>query len=466
MDINRYSHIFMLGIGGIGMSALARFFHFSGKTVAGYDRTSTRLTDELQHEGIAVLFDDDRGKIGAGFSDPENCLVVFTPAIKEENRLLQHFSKNKFTIRKRAGMLGLITSTYKTIAVSGTHGKTTISSMIAHLLNCSRTGCTAFLGGIAKNYGSNFLHSDTSPYAVTEADEFDRSFLQLYPSMAVVTAVDADHLDIYQNEGGLRETYEQFIAQVESAGLLLVKKGIPLDIEKSPAHLKFTYALDNEMADVFAQNIHINSNWMQFDLVYPGGVIRDLKMKPGGVMNIENAVAATFIALHTGVAVHELSAGLMSFDGVRRRFDMQVNSPDTIYIDDYAHHPVEIDALIRSVRSIYPEKKITGIFQPHLYSRTRDFADEFAASLEKLDQVIVTEIYPAREKPIAGVSSAIIFDRINHYNKVLMHKNEVIDYLSSKNTEVLLTIGAGDIDTLVEPLKAMIIQKTSKNNSP
>ncbi len=448
------------------MSALARFFHFNGKTVAGYDRTSTRLTDELQHEGIAVFFDDDPAVIDAGFADTQKCLVVFTPAIKEENRLLQYFSTNKFTIRKRAGMLGLITSSYKTIAVGGTHGKTTISSMIAHLLNCSRTGCTAFLGGIAKNYGSNFLHSSDSPYAVTEADEFDRSFLQLYPSIAVVTAVDADHLDIYQNEGGLLASYEQFIAQVDDSGLLLVKKGIPLDIEKSPAHLKFTYALDNEKADVFAQHIVINRDWMQFDLVYPGGVIRDLKMKPGGVMNIENAVAAAFVALHAGVTVHELSAGLMSFDGVRRRFDMQVNSPATIYIDDYAHHPVEIDALIRSVRSIYPEKKITGIFQPHLYSRTRDFADGFARSLEKLDRVIVTEIYPAREKPIEGVSSAIIFDRINHPDKAMMHKNEVIAYLSSMNLEVVLTIGAGDIDTIVQPLKTMIIQKPSKNNSP
>jgi UDP-N-acetylmuramate--alanine ligase len=466
MDISRYSHIFMPGIGGIGMSALARYFHLMGKTVAGYDRVRTHLTRALEDEGMCIMYQDDPEALSTEFKNRDHSLIVFTPALKEDNLLLQYFTKNDFIIRKRADMLGLITSFYKTIAVGGTHGKTTISSMIAHLLYQSEVGCTAFLGGISKNYKTNFLYSKTSDFAVTEADEFDRSFLKLHPHTAVITSIDPDHLDVYNTAGQLKASYEAFAGQVNRDGFLLLKNDIELNLNDVQTKSICTYALNDSSADIHAKNISINVQRMQFDLVMPGGIIAGLKMEPTGLMNLENAVAASFVALQAGATEDEIKNGLESFAGVRRRFDIQYNDGNLIFIDDYAHHPREISALISSVKSVFPGKKITGIFQPHLYSRTRDFADEFALSLQALDEVVVLPLYPAREKPITGVSSNLILEKISGIKKSTITMEEAVDHFSQNHFEILLTIGAGDIDTLVEPLKMMIKGKTSKSDKP
>jgi UDP-N-acetylmuramate--alanine ligase len=462
MDISRYSHIFMPGIGGIGMSALARYFHLMGKTVAGYDRVGTSLTRTLEGEGISIIYQDDPDALSNEFKNKDHTLIIFTPAIKEDNLLLQYFTRNDFIIRKRADMLGLITSLYKTIAVGGTHGKTTISTMIAHLLYQSEVGCTALLGGISKNYKTNFLFSETSYFAVTEADEFDRSFLKLHPQAAVITSIDPDHLDIYNTAVHLKASYEAFAGQVNQEGFLLLKHDINLNPDAIQAKKIYTYALEDSSADIHAKNISIDVQRMQFDLVIPGGIIAGLKMEPTGLMNLENAVAAAYIALQAGATEDEIKNGLASFAGVQRRFDVQYNDGKLIYIDDYAHHPEEINALISSAKSVFPEKMITGIFQPHLYSRTRDFADEFAVSLQALDEVVVLPLYPAREKPIKGVSSDLILEKISGIKKSAMTMEEAVDYFFQNHFEILLTIGAGNIDTLVEPLKQMIISKTSK----
>lgn len=466
MDFSRYTHIFMIGAGGIGMSALARFFRLSEKNVAGYDRTQTQLTGELENEGIRIFYSNDADNIEPAFKNPAQTLVIYTPAIKPENPLLQYFTSKNFTIAKRSEILGNIAATYKTIAVAGTHGKTSTSTMIAHLFRQSAKSCTALLGGISKNYQTNFLFSKESNILVTEADEFDRSFLQLRPYMAVITAVDADHLDIYGTADELVKAYEDFAGQIETGGLLLVKEGLGLNLPDFSTKRLFTYSPDNPKADIYAQHIDIDEHRMKFDLVTPDGTIADLIMKPTGLMNLENAVAASFMAIQAGVTAGELRSGLASFSGVRRRFDVQFNNGKLIYIDDYAHHPEEINALIRSVKSIFPFKKITGIFQPHLYSRTRDFAAGFAESLEALDEVILTEIYPAREKPIEGVSSCLIFGQMKHKHKYLMTKELAPYHLLHHDFEVVLTIGAGDIDTLVEPMLQMINRKTSKQELP
>jgi UDP-N-acetylmuramate--alanine ligase len=462
MDISRYSHIFLLGIGGIGMSALARYFRFMAKSVAGYDRTPTVLTGELEQEGIVVFYRNDHELINKDFKNAGQTLIVYTPAIKQEDPLLQYFTNHDFTIRKRADILGLITSFYKTIAIAGTHGKTTISTMTAHLLKQSAVGCTALLGGISKNYNTNFLFSEKSQWAVTEADEYDRSFLKLHPWSAVITSVDPDHLDIYGEASELKRSFEDFATQVNVKGRILVKKGLSLNLSKSETGEIFTYSLDDTSADVYAKNIKISAVQMEFDVVVCGDVITWLKMKPTGLMNIENAVAAIFMAKEAGVSIEEIRKGLASFEGVRRRFDVRFNNGCMVYIDDYAHHPAEIKALINSVKSVFPDKKITGVFQPHLYSRTRDFASDFAESLQALDEVVITAIYPAREEPIEGISANTIFEKIEHRNKRLMAKEDVPDYFASRDFEALLTIGAGDIDTIVDQLEKIIIKKSSK----
>ena len=466
MDFNRYSHIFMIGIGGIGMSALARYFRLKGKTVAGYDRTHTTLTGELENEGISIIYEDNPALVDPQFKNPENVLLIFTPAVKGDNHLLQYFTSQQFTLLKRSEVLGAIAATYKTIAIAGTHGKTTTSSMVSHLLNQTANRVNALVGGIIKNYQSNFLFSEKSDFLVTEADEFDRSFLKLRPHFAVITACDADHLDIYGTAEELIHAYEQFAELVDPDGILLIKYGIEPEIDKAPVERKFTYSLDNPNADVYARHIHVDGHQMAFDLVTPFGTLDQLVMKPTGLINIENAVAACFMALQAGADEEEIRKGLATFNGVRRRFDMHFNNGTLVYIDDYAHHPEEIKALIRSVKSIYPFKKITGIFQPHLFSRTRDFADEFALSLQSLDQVILLEIYPAREKPIEGIHSTYLLNKINHHHKVLLSMEEIPYHLLHHDFEVLLTIGAGSIETLVEPIMEMISRKTSKQEIP
>lgn len=466
MNFGRFINIFMLGIGGIGMSGLARYFRSLGIPVAGYDRTRTQLTAELENEGVRVIYADDPDALDDIYKKNEKVAIIYTPAIKADNHLWQYFNKNGFKIRKRSEILGIIAGQYKTIAVAGTHGKTSTSTLIAHILSSSKVGCNALVGGISKNFKSNFLHSETSEILVTEADEFDRSFLSLNPHMAVITAVDPDHLDIYGTAGELLKSYEAFAGQVAKNGVLLIKKGAKLNLTEIQVKKQFTYALEDSFADVYARHIQVDEHKMQFDLVTPEKTIIGLMMKPTGVVNIENAVAASFIALQAGATEEDIRNGLKTFEGVRRRFDMQFNNGRLIYIDDYAHHPEEINALLRSVKSLFPFKKITGIFQPHLFSRTRDFANEFAQSLQQLDEVILTEIYPAREQPIEGVNSSMILNKIHHHHKWLLQKEQIPYHLLHHDFEVVLTIGAGDIDTLVEPMLQMINRKTSKQELP
>lgn len=462
--MGRFENIFFLGAGGIGMSALARYFRLKGKSVSGYDRTSTALTEKLAAEGILIFFTDDPALIPANFNDPAKTLVIQTPAVKQDNRMFQHFNGKGFLIIKRSEVLGTLTDNFSTIAVAGTHGKTTVSTMIAHILKHSGIGCTAFLGGISKNYHTNFLYSSNSPFAVAEADEFDRSFLRLHPLMAVITSIDADHLDIYGSVEELRAAFSAFACQVKAGGFLLVKKGVKwnLNLEGIKADQIATYALQDVDAGYYAKNININDDSAYFDLVFEGREIVNLRLGITGLMNVENAVAACAIALHSGVSEDKLGAALLSFYGINRRFDLQYKSDKIVYIDDYAHHPEEIRALVKSARSVYPGRKITGIFQPHLYSRTLDFADGFADSLSQLDEVILLDIYPAREKPIEGVTSALIFDKIKHASKQLCLKTEIPAALANRTLDVLLTIGAGDIDQLVGPITHWLAEQNFK----
>ena len=441
------------------MSALARYFYASGKNVAGYDRTSTKLTALLINEGINVSYLDDPELLPKDFKNAANTLVVYTPAVKENNQLLGFFRDNHFSVLKRSEVLGLISSQFTTIAVAGTHGKTTVSTMIAHLLYQSAVGCLAILGGISKNYCSNYLHSENPKYFVTEADEFDRSFLQLKPSVEVVTSADADHLDIYGNEQELKLSFEQFINNLDDNGILIIKEGIGLDIEKSKLATSFSYSLST--GDYFADNIRPFPDHTIFDLHTPAGRIKDLILGIPGQINVENAISAIAAAINVGVNEGELRQGLKTFKGIKRRFEVQFVSEQTIYIDDYAHHPIEIKALVSSIRPMFPGRKITGIFQPHLFSRTKDFSAGFAESLDLMDEVILLDIYPAREKPMEGVTAVLIFDQMQIKQKRLCKKENVLSALKGKEYEILLTIGAGDIDQLVEPIKQMLMETSN-----
>jgi UDP-N-acetylmuramate--alanine ligase len=457
-----YQNIWFLGIGGIGMSALARYMMHESKHVAGYDRTPTLLTSKLAKEDILVVFDDDPALVPKEFRNATATLVVMTPAINSENRQLKYFQKHKFKIVKRAQLLGNVSLHYKTIAVAGTHGKTTVSTMTAHLLRQSAIGCTAILGGIAKGNDTNFFFSAQSPWLVTEADEFDRSFLSLHPHIAVITSTDADHLDIYGQAENLLTSFNAFASQTDNDGMLLVKGDAAINRNLLEGKRILSYSLTDSTADVYATNIRYSGASMIFDLVMPEVVIKKLQMEATGLINIENAVAASFIALQAGITEDELRNALADFKGVVRRFDKQFSSREVIYIDDYAHHPTEIRALIRSIKSIYGDRKITGIFQPHLYSRTRDFAEDFARSLQELDEILLLDIYPAREKPIENISSATIYQYLDHPRKALVHKETLLEYLNDIEPELLLTIGAGDIDQLVAPIKNMLKKKYQK----
>jgi UDP-N-acetylmuramate--alanine ligase len=452
MRIEDFENIYFVGIGGIGMSAIARYFHSIGKNVYGYDRTSTQLTKELNQEGIKITFEDDLSTIPEQFTNKRTTLVVFTPAIPKEHRQLSYFRLNQFVIMKRSQVLGLLSDGLNGIGIAGTHGKTTVSTITAHIFRKSALDCNAFLGGISRNYQSNLLLSKDSPWVVLEADEFDRSFLQLHPKIAVVTSMDADHLDIYGEKEELEKTFQQYVSQIKEDGILIHKKGLQLDAAK-----KYTYAVE-EQADFYANNLQLIEGYYQFDLVHPKGIVSGLKLSYPGKINVENAVAASAVALMSGVTEEELRGALADFKGVRRRFDYQIREKDLVYIDDYAHHPKELEETILSVRSIYPNQKIVGVFQPHLYTRTRDFAEDFAKSLNLLDELILLEIYPARELPIEGVSSEIILNNIK-IPATLCTKNDLLKKIEVKSFDVLLSLGAGDIDKLVEPIKNLLTEK-------
>ncbi|MCX6271149.1 MAG: UDP-N-acetylmuramate--L-alanine ligase [Bacteroidetes bacterium] len=446
MDFKGLKQIYFLGIGGIGMSALARYFRSLGIKVAGYDKTRTPLTDQLEAEGIVVHYTDDPSRI-----PKKTQLVIYTPAVPSD--LLEYVTLVLMgaPMVKRSEVLGWLAGGMKCIAVAGSHGKTTTSTLIAHLLHSSDKGCRAFLGGISKNYGTNYISDKKPEWMVAEADEYDRSFLKLFPDLAVVTSVDPDHLDIYKTKEALENAFCSFISQIRNGGHLVIKYGILPDAELPENVIKYTYGLD-ESADFHPVNTHTENGIFRFDLKTPGKTMKGLTLEIPGLINLENATAGLAVGWLTGIQYENLSLALADYKGVVRRLDLKYKDDTTAYIDDYAHHPEEIKACILSVRELYPEKKITGVFQPHLFTRTRDFADDFARSLEKLDSVILLEIYPARENPITGINSTFLLDKIHHPDKVLCSKENLVNEIASRQIEVLLTMGAGDIDTVVGPL--------------
>lgn len=447
MNINKLHTVYFLGIGGIGMSALARYFNELGVQVSGYDKTPTKLTDQLQQEGISIHFHEDIAQI------PNNIeLVIYTPAIPKNNTEFIHLVNGNIPVKKRSEVLGLISKTKKSIAVAGTHGKTTVTTLIAYLLKNAEVDCSAFLGGISKNYNSNLLVSDQSDWVVVEADEFDRSFLQLNPDIGIITSMDADHLDIYNNLESLKSNFIQFADQIKPNGNLLVKDGLQSNFTNQTELKFFTYSLKH-VADFYASNIRLEHHKYKFDFNYQDKIIQDLTLGIPGLINLENSIVAIATAMLAGVTDKEIKKALPEFSGIIRRFDYQIDTKETIYIDDYAHHPEEINGFVNSVKHIYPDKKILGIFQPHLYSRTKDFAGEFANSLDLLDEIILLPIYPAREKAIEGVTSKLIFDKIKTNNKSYCSKEELIEKINSANFDIILTMGAGDIDQLVKPIR-------------
>ncbi|MDR1809259.1 MAG: UDP-N-acetylmuramate--L-alanine ligase [Prevotella sp.] len=446
--------VYFLGIGGIGMSNLARYFLAQKKQVAGYDRTETPLTDELADEGAVIHYQDEVKLIPLFCLDKDTTLVVYTPAISADSQELAYFCESGFTIQKRAQLLGEITKMSKALCCAGTHGKTTTSSMLAHILRQSHLDCTAFLGGILKNYDNNLLLSDKSELTVVEADEYDRSFHWLHPYMALVTSVDPDHLDIYGTEAEYIKSFEHFTSLIVPGGALVIKHNIKLSPQTEKSVRVYTYSADK--GDFHAENIRIGNGEIRFDFVTPKETIRNIELGVPVRVNIENAVGAMALAWLNGTTVDELRRAIASFRGAQRRFDFLLKTDKTVLIDDYAHHPQELAASITSVKELYPDRKVTGVFQPHLYSRTRDFAPEFAAALSLLDELILLDIYPAREKPIEGVTSKIIFDRVT-CPKMLCRKDELLDILKEKDDiEVLLTVGAGDIDRLLPEIKEIM----------
>lgn len=462
MSFEHIDNVYFIGIGGIGMSALAKYFHTGGKFVSGYDKTPTPLTDEMIDDGIEIHFTDDVHQIPSSLKHTQlvhhNTLIVYTPAIPKDHAELNYFIAHGFEVRKRSEVLGTITENSFTIAVAGTHGKTTTSSMIAHLLKSSGMDCTAFLGGISKNYHSNLLMSKKNAEKnifVVEADEYDRSFLTLHPDIAVITSMDPDHLDIYGDRKYLEESYRLFAQQVKPEGKLIHKKGLPLT---ELAVKRSEYSVTNQ-CDYSASDIRIMNHRYYFSWNNSSATIKDLFSLMPGLHNVENAVAAIAVARQLGISTENISAGIHSYEGVKRRFDYKLNTKDIVFIDDYAHHPEELRACISSVRELYPEKKLTGIFQPHLFSRTRDFVDGFAKSLSMLDSLILLDIYPAREEPIPGITSDLIFQKVTIKDKILCTQEKVLEELKSRKMEVLLTLGAGDIDQLVEPVKQLLEKK-------
>ena len=455
MDVNTLKAVYFIGAGGIGMSALVRYFLSAGKKVAGYDRTSSELTQKLTAEGADIHYEDNVKNIPADFHDASSTLIIYTPAIPTTHTELVYFRNNGFTIQKRSQVLGMLTQTGKGLCVAGTHGKTTTSTMAAHLLHQSNVGCNAFLGGISKNYGTNLLLSDKSEYIVIEADEFDRSFHWLTPFASVITSTDADHLDIYGTKDAYLESFNHYTSLIRQGGILIVRKGIELDPRLQKDVSLYTYS--KEEGDFHAENIRIGNGEIIFDYVSPFGNIKDVKLGVPVAINIENGIAAMALAQISGANNDEIKAAMASFRGVDRRFDFKIKNEKVVFLSDYAHHPEEIKQSILSMRALYKDKKITGIFQPHLYTRTRDFYREFAESLSLLDEVILTEIYPARELPIEGVSSHMIYEQLRPgIEKTLCQKDEILDILKQKRIEVLMTLGAGDIENYVQPISEIL----------
>ena len=449
--------VYFLGIGGIGMSALARYFASQGIAVSGYDRTATELTAALENEGIAVHYDDNPAFLPANL-DNSNSLIIYTPAVPAHHQELNTLIKRGFSIHKRAEVLGIICNSRRTIAVAGTHGKTSVSTMTAHILKSSPTGCAAFLGGISKNYQTNLLlDTNGSEWIVAEADEFDRSFLQLKPELAVITSMDADHLDIYGSHEKVIESFQLFASQIKDGGALVMKKGLPVGNVPGANYKTYTYSI-TESADFCAENIELKDGYYQFDLRTPDSRIEKLVLNYPGLLNVENSVAASAMAVLSGVNPEYIREALATYSGVNRRFDIHLKNENFVLIDDYAHHPEELRATIQSVRDIYKDRTLTGVFQPHLYSRTKDFAEAFARSLDLLDEIVLLDIYPARELPMEGVTSEIIFRQLKNTNKRLCTKTELPELAKTFKQGIVIMMGAGDIETLVKPVKDQLLK--------
>ncbi|MGO3194597.1 MAG: UDP-N-acetylmuramate--L-alanine ligase [Sphingobacterium sp.] len=448
MNIDHIKRVYLLGIGGIGMSGLARYFHHLGCEVEGYDRTETELTKALVAEGIRVIYQDDTSLVPDSFNEPskEN-LVIFTPAVPQDLSIKRALLDSGVRLYKRSEVLGIISASRFTIAVAGTHGKTTTSTMIAHVLKDSGYDCSAFLGGISSNYNTNVLYGENN-VVVVEADEYDRSFLTLHPNIAIVTSSDADHLDIYGDEKHLLESFELFLARVVENGTKIVKKGLPFEGS-------VRYALEDK-ADAYAANIRIENDAFHFDFYGKDDTILNIHLGIAGIHNVENAVAAIVVALELGISVEKIKQALSSFRGAKRRFEYVARNERSIYIDDYAHHPEELKAFLASVRKLYPNRELTVVFQPHLFSRTRDFVDGFAQALSSADVLLLMDIYPAREIPIEGVNARWLFDKVELENKRLVTPEQVLEYAKQEKPALIVTMGAGDIDKLVKPLKEII----------
>ncbi|MCH2213791.1 MAG: UDP-N-acetylmuramate--L-alanine ligase [Flavobacteriales bacterium] len=457
MSFEKVNKVYFFGIGGIGMSALARYFHQMGFDVAGYDRTSSPLVDKLIDEGIEINFDDSPRGIPERFAQAEldSSLVIYTPAVPESHAGLGFMRTQGFEVLKRSQALQAIVNEKTTYAVAGTHGKTTTSSMAAHLLNQGNHSATAFLGGIATNFESNLVVAKDSGIVVVEADEYDRSFLRLTPYVAAITSVDADHLDVYAHPNSLKESFEEFGNLVPSDGLLILKEGIEIQTETSV----WTYAVESESAHLTTRSLVVEEGAYHFEVWLHGNKLGDITMPYPGRHNVENALVAIGMAIHAGIEWESIASGMNSFLGVKRRFEYQIRRDNRIFIDDYAHHPTEIEACLSSAKELYPEKRITGVFQPHLYSRTRDFADDFAESLSELNDLLLMEIYPAREEPIEGVDSQMILNKVRMVNKKLVKRENLVEEVLRLSPEILLTMGAGDIDRMIDPLREALNEK-------
>lgn len=446
--------VYFVGAGGIGMSALVRYFLTKGYNVGGYDKTPSELTEKLIEEGAKIHYEENVETIDDCFKQKDSTLVVYTPAIPENHQEMRFFRENGFEIQKRAQVLGFLTQSHKGLCVAGTHGKTTTSTMAAHLLHQSKVDCNAFLGGISKNYGTNYILSD-SDYVVIEADEFDRSFHWLRPYMTVITATDPDHLDIYGTKEAYLESFRHYTTLIQPGGVLIIHKGLEMETDVQEGVRVYEYA--REEGDFHAENIRIGGGEIVFDFVHPLGVVRDIQLGVPVSINIENGIAAMALAILNGVSEDELRSGMKSFRGVDRRFDFKVKNEEMVFLSDYAHHPNEVEQSVKSVRELYQGKKIAAIFQPHLYTRTRDFYKEFASALSLLDAVYLCDIYPARELPIEGVTSKLIYDNLRPgIEKHLIHKEDILDVVKKKDFDVLMSLGAGDIENFVPQIAAVL----------
>lgn len=458
MNVNTIKAVYFVGAGGIGMSALVRFFLAKGKAVGGYDRTPSELTEKLIKEGAAIHYEENTALIPNIFKDKDTTLVVYTPAIPAKHKELTFFRENNFTIMKRAQVLGMISEGGKALCVAGTHGKTTTSTMAAHILHQSHVDCNAFLGGISKNYGTNLILSKTSDYIVIEADEFDRSFHWLSPYISVITATDADHLDIYGTKEAYLESFRHYTSLIRKGGALIIHKGLELKPDLKDGVELYTYA-KNE-GDFHAENIRIGNGEIVFDYVSPYGNIKNVKLGVPVLINIDNGIAAMALAQMAGATIKEIRNGMAGFKGDERRFDFALKNDQVTLLSDYAHHPEEIKQSILSLQALYPDKKLTAIFQPHLYTRTRDFYKDFADSLSLLDEVILIDVYPAREKPIPGVTSKLIYDNLKpSVKKRLCHKEDLTRILETEKKDVIIVLGAGDLNDMVPEFTKILKQK-------